>query len=112
MSEELNQESVDAAIILENKIKERVQEIVVYEINKTVVNIIGKVFKQQQEAMMMEIAIKLGQIMRTTEKEHRRPLWDSKPEDFGLKHEDLNRSSIRRLDDVQQEINNAIHKVP
>ena len=60
MSEELSQESIDAAIILENKIKERVQEIVVYEINKTVVNIIGKVFKQQQEAMMMEIAIKLG----------------------------------------------------
>lgn len=107
MSEELNQESVDAAIILENKIKERVQEIVVYEINKTVVNIMGKVFKQQQEAMMMEIAIKLGQIMRTTEKEHRRPLWDSKPEDFGMTAKELNTHMLG-----SKEEDHAIHKVP
>ena len=107
MSDEINQESVDAAIILENKIKERVQEIVTYEINKTVVNIIGKVFKQQQEAMMMEIAIKLGQIMRTTDKEHRKPLWDSKPEDFGLSEQELNTHMMGT-----KENDHAIHKVP
>ena len=105
--EELDQESVDAAIILENKIRERVSEIVRHEVDKTVVNIIGKVFKQQQEAMMMEIAIKIGQIMRTTDNEQRKPLWESKPEDFGLTTEELNSHMLGKdIDD------HAIHKVP
>lgn len=104
--EELDQAAIDSAIILENRIQERVHAIVRQEIDKVVVNVIGKVFKQQQEAMMMEIAIKVGQILRETDREQRKPLWDSKPEDFGMTANDLNKHMLGK------DIDNALHKVP
>jgi hypothetical protein len=37
--------------------------------------------------------------MQVIENEGRAPLWEAKPEDFGLTHEELNRSSMRNLEE-------------
>lgn len=99
---------VDSAILLEGEIKRRVQEIVRGEVERAVVNHIGKVIREEKERMMMEISIAIGKSMRLANEENRKPLWESTPEEFGLTSEELNRSSIRRLDDVQNEINKQL----
>ena len=103
-----NQET-DTALILEDELQRRTKEIV----ERVVVNIVGKIIHEElnkyKTEMMMEVAISIGKMLRVVEKEGRKPLWESAPEDFGLTHEELNRSSIRRLDDVQN-LNNAIEK--
>jgi len=113
MSEELTNEAVDSAIILENKVNERVEKevyrILDRQISKLVTLEVNKAFEQYKNAMMMEISITVGKIMRNTEEENRKPLWESTPEELGLMHKDLNSSSMRRLDDVQENLN-AIRK--
>ena len=99
---------VDSAILLEGEIKRRVQEIVRGEVERAVVNHIGRVIQEEKERMMMEIAITVGKSIRLANEENRKPLWESTPEEFGLTVEELNRSSIRRLDDLQNEINKEI----
>lgn len=42
-----------------------------------------------QEQMMLEIAIKIGDILRLSERDGRKPLWESRAEEFGLDPEDL-----------------------
>lgn len=95
--EELNQEALDSALILENKLKERVERIV----HVVVVNMIGKeihaALEREKQAMMMEIAITVGKIMKNTAEEHRRPLWESTPEEFGLDNEALNTHNLGSL---------------
>jgi len=108
MNEMTNQE-IDTALILENELKRRVNEVV----ERVVVNMVGKIIHQELDKykaeMMMEISVSIGKMLQVVEKEGRKPLWEATPEEFGLTEEDLNRSSIRRLDDVQN-LNNAIDK--
>ena len=99
---------IDSAILLEGEIRRRVQEIVRGEVERAVVNLIGKVIQDEKERMMMEISIAVGKSLRLANEAGRKPLWESTPEEFGLTHEELNRSSIRRLDDVQNEINKQL----
>ena len=55
------QENIDAMLLLEGKLQERVRELVQAEINRSVVNIIGKTIyntlEKEKASMMMEIAI-------------------------------------------------------
>ena len=115
MSEELTNEAVDSAIILENRVNERVEKevtrIINRELSKLVASEVHKAFEQYKNAMIMEISITVGKIMRNTEEENRKPLWETNPDEFGLDKEFLNKSSMRRLDDVQENLN-AIHKIP
>lgn len=110
MSEEFSQEAVDSAIILEGQIKRRVREVVRAEVHSVVAEVMRERFNDEKESMLMEICLAVGKAIRTASSEDRKPLWESTPEEFGLTHEELNRSSIRRLDDLQQEINHAIRK--
>ena len=91
---ELDQSAIDSALILEDKLKERVARIV----EKVVVNIVGKeihaALEREKQAMLMEVAITVGKIMKNTAEEHRRPLWESTPEEFKLSSEDLNSHMI------------------
>jgi hypothetical protein len=113
MSEELTNEAVDSAIILEGRVNERVEKevnrILDRQISKLVAMEINKAFGAYKDAMMMEISVTIGKILRYTEEENRKPLWESTPEEFGLTAKDLNSSSMRRLDDVQENLN-AIRK--
>jgi hypothetical protein len=113
MSEELTQEAVDAAIILENRVNERIEKevhrVISRELSKLIAHEVDKAFMAYKDSMMMDISITVGKIMRHTEEENRKPLWASTPEEFGLDRADLNSSSMRRLDDVQENLN-AIRK--
>ena len=108
--EELDQAAVDSAIILENRIRERIREELKYVLDSTVRQQVSEILRREKGSLVMEVTASINQMLRGFIEQERKPLWESTPEEFGLKHEDLNRSSIRRLDDVQQEINNAIHK--
>jgi hypothetical protein len=94
MSEELTNEAVDSAIILENRVNERVEKevhrILDRQISKLVTLEVNKAFEQYKNLMMMEISITVGKLMRNTEEENRKPLWESTPEELGLMHKDLN----------------------
>jgi hypothetical protein len=108
MSEELTQEAVDAAVILENRVNERVEKevnrILDRQISKLVSLEVKKAFEQYKNSMMMEISITVGKIMRHTEEENRKPLWESTPEELGLTRADLNKHMLGK------DIDNAIHK--
>jgi len=103
-------QAVDAAIILENRVQQRVRDEVEFIVREIVVDQIRASLAIEKGAMIMEITTSINQMLRGFVEQERKPLWQSTPEEFGLTHEELNRSSMRRLDDIQQEINNAIRK--
>ena len=99
---------IDAAIILEAKIQERVRSVVNSEVERILVANLGKLLEAEKARMLMEVAVTIGQIMRTYEKQDRKPLWEAKPEDFGMTTKDLDSRSMRNM--TSQEISNAIRK--
>jgi hypothetical protein len=100
MSDDLTQEAVDSAILLENRINERVEKevnrIINRQVNKIVKNEVQEALLAYKQAMMMEISVTIGKIMRHTEEENRKPLWESTPEELGLNPTDLNKHMIER----------------
>ena len=105
----MTDQETDTALILENELQRRVKQVLAGVVHEVVKQVMEKQFALQKEAMVMEIALSVGKMLRVIEEEGRKPLWEATPEEFGLTHEELNRSSIRRLDDVQN-LNNAIEK--
>lgn len=109
MTQQMPNDEVDTALILEGELKRRVSEVV----ERVVVNTVGKIIHQEMDKykaeMLMEISINVGKMLRMVENEGRRPLWEAKPEEFGLTNEELNRSSIRHLDETQL-VQNEIKK--
>ena len=93
----------DSALLLENALRERVGLIVRQEVERAVVNHIGRVMTAEKDKMLMEVSIKIGQMLRGIEEDKRRPLWESTPEEFGLTKEDLNRTSMGRLADIPED---------
>ena len=93
MSEMTNKET-DTALILENELKRRVSVVVKSELAVTVHNIVKKELDSYKNEMMTEIMLSIGKALRQIEKEERKPLWESKPEEFGLTHENLNTHMI------------------
>ena len=97
--EELNQEAIDAALILEEKLKDRVKNIV----EQVVINIVGKeihaAIDREKAAMMTDMTLAIGKSLQFIEKEGRKPLWESTPEEFGFELGDLNTNHLseRRL---------------
>ena len=93
MSEDTNK--VDMAVILEGRINERVKELMEPMVERLVINLLGKElarqWREQKENMMMEISVTVGKVIgEAARNEDRRPLWESTPEELGLKREDLN----------------------
>lgn len=104
MSEELTKEAVDAAIILENRIRERVAEAVKYSVREVVQDEVGRLISQQKGALIMEITMSINQMLRGFIEQERKPLWETRPEDIGLTPEDLNTHMLGK------EIDHAIRK--
>ena len=97
-----NQET-DTALILENELKRRVEEVVrgiAYDIVRREMR---EEFTKQKEAMLMEVSITVGKHLRLIENEGRKPLWEATPEEFGLTREDLNSHMIGRPDNALRE---------
>jgi hypothetical protein len=93
MSEMTNIEA-DTALILENELRRRVSVIVRSELAGAVHEIVKKELDSYKNEMMTEIMLSIGKALRQIEKEERKPLWESKPEEFGLTHENLNTHMI------------------
>jgi len=96
MTQQMPNDEVDTALILEGELKRRVSEVV----EKVVVNIIGKTIHEEMNKykaeMLMEVCIAVGKTMQVIENEGRKPLWEAKPEDFGITHEELSRSHMEK----------------
>jgi hypothetical protein len=109
MSEELTQEAVDAAVILENRVNERVEKQVALNLNsmlrKAVKEEVQRAISEEKHNMMMEISITVGKALRASELEGRKPLWESTPEELGLTHAELNKHMLGK--DIDE---HAIHK--
>ena len=101
-----NQET-DTALILENELKRRVNEVVERVVVNTVGRIIHEELNKYKAEMMMEVSLSIGKMMRVIEQEGRKPLWEATPEEFGLTKEDLNSHALGRFD---EEPNHAIRK--
>jgi hypothetical protein len=94
MSEMTNMET-DTALILENELRRRVSVVVKSELALTVHNIVKKELDSYKNEMLTEIMLSIGKALRQIEKEERKPLWETTPEEFGLTHEDLNTHMIK-----------------
>ena len=92
--EELEQVAVDSAILLENAVEERVSKVVNKILKKTVEHIVDARFKVEKEAMLLEIAIAVGKILKQTEEEERKPLWEYTPEEFNFTKIDLEKHML------------------
>jgi hypothetical protein len=58
-------------------------------------NIVKKELDSYKNEMLTEIMLSIGKALRQIEKEERKPLWETTPEEFGLTHEDLNTHMIK-----------------
>jgi len=100
--------AVDSALILENRLKERVEKLV----EKTVINIVGReihaAIEREKQALMMEIAVTIGKTMMYSDNEKRRPLWESTPEEFGFDSKSLNTHNLGN--NLPLELDNAIQE--
>jgi hypothetical protein len=96
MTQQMPNDEIDTAIILEGEIKRRVEQIV----EKVVVNMVGKIIHEElnkyKSEMLMEVSINVGKMLRVVENEGRKPLWESTPEEFGITREELNRSHMEK----------------
>lgn len=93
-----NQET-DTALILENELQRRVTTVVNQVIHRAVKDKMDELFAQQKEAMLMEISIAVGKMLRLVEEEGRAPLWETDME-VPLFH------NIEKVD------RNAVHQKP
>ena len=93
----MENEALDAALILEDELKKRVHAVV----ERVVINIVGRVIQDElnkyKNEMLMEVCIAVGKTMRVAENEGRKPLWEATPEEFGLTQEDLNTHNIEKV---------------
>lgn len=96
MTQQMPNDEVDTALILENELKRRVREVAIKIVNEEVARQMGVIFTEQKAKMMMEISVSIGQMLNLIEKEGRKPLWEATPEDFGLTRKELNRSHIEK----------------
>jgi hypothetical protein len=96
MTQQMPNDEIDTAIILEGEIKRRVEQVV----EKVVVNMVGKIIHEElnkyKAEMLMEVSINVGKMLRVVENEGRKPLWESTPEEFGITREELNRSHMEK----------------
>jgi hypothetical protein len=93
-----DQQNIDSMLLLEGKLQERVNNLIGKNVERTVINIIGKqiqeAIKREKEEMLLEIAIKVGQMLKNVGKDERKPLWESTPEEFKLTSAELNTHMI------------------
>ena len=73
----MTNEETDTALILENELKRRVGAIV----ERIVVNMVGKIIHEElnkyKNEMLLEVAVSVGKMLRSVERDGRKPLWES-----------------------------------
>ena len=94
----MDNEAVDTALILENELRRRVREVVHDVMRDVVREELNKVLVAEKSALLMEISISVGRMLQLIEKDGRKPLWESTPEEFGLTSADLNAHLIARVE--------------
>ena len=77
---QMTNEETDTALILEGELKRRVREVARDIIYEEVKKQIASRFTDQKTEMMLEISLKIGQMLRVIEEEGRQPLWVTGPE--------------------------------
>lgn len=91
--EEFDQAAVDSALILEGQMKQRVETFVRKALDKELPTFIkaemARLFGEQKERMLMEIAIMVGKTIKLAEDENRKPLWETDLSNFGLERKTL-----------------------
>jgi hypothetical protein len=92
-----NQET-DTALILENELRRRVKEVALEIVRAEIRKEVKQIFLAQKDSLMFEISVKIGQMLKMIQEEDRKPLWETKPEDFGLAKKDLNRQMIEKVE--------------
>lgn len=75
--EEFDNEALDTALTLEEGLKERCRSIVTPIAYQLVRAEVASALKDEKQAMAMEIAITVGKILAASEKEGRKPLWET-----------------------------------
>ena len=93
MSDVNENQSVDMAVILEGRIKERVDETVTRLIEplirRAVSEYVAVRFAAEKETMLLEIATTMGKILGQAQEENRKALWEYTPEELNLTPEML-----------------------
>jgi len=107
MNEMTNQET-DTALILENELKRRVNEIVRDSVRGIIKEEVRNIFIAKKDSMMMEISIAVGKTLQTIENEGRKPLWEATPEEFGLTNESLNTHAMTPIRNVYNNIDKEL----
>jgi len=91
--EEFDQAAVDSALILEGEMKKRVETLVSKALSKDLPTYIKaemvRLFGEQKERMLMEIAIMVGKTIKLAEDENRKPLWETDLSNFGIERKTL-----------------------
>lgn len=70
-----NQE-VDTALLLEDALKQRVEKVTRGILRSEVHRLVDEYILKQKNDMMMEISLKVGQMLRGIAEENRTPLWE------------------------------------
>lgn len=97
MTQMTNQET-DTALILENELRRRVKEVALEIVRAEIRKEVKQIFTDQKDSLMFEISVKIGQMLKMIQEEDRKPLWETKPEDFRMTKEDLNRHMIEKVE--------------
>ena len=96
MTQQMPNDEVDTALILEGELRRRVKEVARTVVREEVKAQIDALFMEKKAEMLMEVCLAVGKTLRVIENEGRAPLWEAKPEEFGLTHEELNRSHMEK----------------
>ena len=73
----MTNEETDTALILEGELKRRVTEMLGTVVHKVVNKSIEAHFAQHKSAMMLEISVAVGKMLRSIEEDGRKPLWEN-----------------------------------
>ena len=106
MTQMKNQET-DTALILEGELKRRVREVVSKIVRMEVAEAIRKEMSHHKEQMLMEVSIKVGQMLRGIEEDGRKPLWVSGPQtmkQFGLSSDSLTTSEGEPVKEIDHAV--------
>ena len=79
------QQAADMALILEGKIRERLNELVPRMLEDMAFPMLKQMLQREKESTMLEIATHVGRILQSTQKENRKPLWEIDPLDTEFK---------------------------
>jgi hypothetical protein len=86
--EDLDQVSIDTAVILDEKVNERVKNITNTYLGEVLGKLISmefdKRFNVEKEKMLMEVAITAGKILGRAADENRKPLWETDIVELGF----------------------------